>query len=204
MRRWAAPPSIVFIGHPALRRKAAPVLDVRSREVRRVIGRLIRGLDAHDGSGLAAPQIGEPHRILAVRDLFNRMQESEHLAPHFGDVHRARLLREPPVVAINPQITASSPEEEEEWEACLSLPGLNGLVRRARAVSVRYTTPDGAEVQHECTGWGARVFQHELDHLDGVLFVDRLARGAAGLVHDAELEHHLSDEPSGGPAGGWL
>lgn len=194
MRRPAAPPSVVFVGHPALRRRAAPVLDVRSREIRRVIGRLVLGLDAHDGSGLAAPQIGELHRIIAVRDLFNRLQDDGRLAPQLSDVHRARLLREPPVIAINPTITAFSAEQDEDWEACLSLPGLNGLVRRARSITVHYTCPDGTKAEHECTGWGARVFQHELDHLDGILFIDRLARGTAGLVHDAELEHHLSSE----------
>lgn len=202
LRRPAAPPSVVFVGHPALRRQAAPVIDVRSREIRRVIARLVLGLDAHDGSGLAAPQIGEPHRIIAVRDLFNRLQGDERVAPHLSDVHRARLLREPPVVAINPTITAFSAEQDEDWEACLSVPGLNGRVRRARSITVRYTSADGAEAEHECTGWGARVFQHELDHLDGVLFIDRLSHGVVGLVHDAELEHHLPSEAEGAEGGG--
>ncbi|KAG8466662.1 hypothetical protein KFE25_008041 [Diacronema lutheri] len=198
MRLALPPPPIVHVGHPALRQRAAPVLDLRGRETRRVIGQLVRALDAHDGSGLAAPQIGEPVRILAVRDLFNRLPSADALAPHLGDVQRARLLRISPVVAINPTITAASDDHDEDWEACLSLPGLWGLVRRPRAVSVRFTAPDGAETAHECVGWAARVFQHELDHLDGVLFIDRLVHGVAGLVHESELHHQLPSEEDGG------
>ncbi|KAJ1630159.1 peptide deformylase [Pavlovales sp. CCMP2436] len=197
--RFTAPPRIVLLGHPALRRVAAHVDDVRSPEVKRVVRLLLLGLDAQDGSGLAAPQIGESRRIIAIRDLFNRLEGKEVIAPHLGDAHRARLLGVLPVVAINPVITASSAEEEEDWEACLSLPALHGLVSRPKSISVRFTTVDGDEVEHTCTGWGARVFRHEMDHLDGTLFVDKLRGGAADLVHESEISHHLQDDESAEP-----
>lgn len=184
-------PVVRSIGNPALRQKAVHVADVYSQEIKRIMRQLVLGLDAHDGSGLAAPQIGELHRIIVVRDLFNRLADMKHVSSHLGDVHKARLARESPIVAVNPEVVSSSHESDEDWESCLSLPSLHGLVRRPRTVVVRYTTADGSTAEHECTGWGARVFQHELDHLDGVLFVDRLARGAADLVHESELEHHL-------------
>lgn len=186
-------PVVRLIGNPALRQKAAHVADVHGQEVKRVLRQLVLGLDAHDGSGLSAPQIGEPHRIIVIRDLFNRLADVRHAGSHLGDVHKARLAREPPIVAVNPEIVSSSDESDDDWESCLSLPGLHGLVRRPRTVGVRYTTAEGSIAEHECTGWGARVFQHELDHLDGVLFVDRLARGAADLVHESELEHHVEE-----------
>jgi peptide deformylase len=191
MQRRVVPPTILHVGNPALRQRAAPVVDARAPAIARITRQLVLGLDAFDGSGLAAPQIGELHRIIAIRDLFNRLEDKDHIAPHLGDVHKARLLREPPIVALNPTIVSASAIEEEDWESCLSLPLLHGRVRRARSIVVRYTTFDGAEAEHECTGWGARVFQHELDHLDGILFVDRLTAGAAGLVHETELEHHV-------------
>lgn len=184
-------PVVRSIGNPALRQKAAHVADVHSQDIQRVVRQLVLVLDAHDGSGLSAPQIGEPHRIIVVRDLFNRLEDMTAVSAHLGDVHKARLARVSPIVAVNPEIVSSSHESDEDWESCLSVPELHGLVRRPRTVVVRYTAADGSTAEHECTGWGARVFQHELDHLDGVLFVDRLSRGAAALVHASELEHHL-------------
>ena len=142
--------SVRKYGDPALRRRAAPVAAV-TPELRKVIADMVDTMYDEVGLGLAAPQIGVPLRLVVVAD-----EESRE----------ARAL-------INPVITEEGGEVTAE-EGCLSLPGIFAPVKRAEWVRLEAQDPDGKAVAITARGLRARVFQHEMDHLDGVLFIDRL------------------------------
>lgn len=137
---------IVLMGEEILRQKAKPV-KVVDASVRRLIDDLTETMHAADGLGLAAPQIGVGRRVFVARD---------------GD----RLY-----ALVNPQIVARR-GKEVGVEGCLSMPGLQGNVQRAKEVTIRGLDRAGREVQYEVSGLTARCFQHEFDHLNGVLYVD--------------------------------
>ena len=142
--------SVRKYGDPALRRRAAPVAAV-TPELRKVIADMVDTMYDELGLGLAAPQIGVPLRLVVVADEEGRA---------------ARAL-------INPVITEQGGEITAE-EGCLSLPGIFAPVKRAEWVRLEAQDPDGKAVALTARGLRARVFQHEMDHLDGVLFIDRL------------------------------
>lgn len=142
--------SILTIGHPLLRRRARPVEKVTGA-VRRLADDLLATMYAHDGVGLAANQVGVDLRVM-VAD-----------------------VGEGPVVLVNPEILGRT-GEEKGVEGCLSVPGLAGEVMRAQEVRVRALDLRGEVVWLEAAGLLARVIQHEVDHLDGILFVDRALR----------------------------
>lgn len=143
---------IRLLGDPVLRRAARPV-DTVDEDVRRLVEDLMDTMYAADGVGLAAPQIGVSRRVF-VYD-----------------------IRDPEIPAgalINPEIVEREGSVKEE-EGCLSIPGLTELVERAARVVVRGLDGDGNEVRVEAEGLLARCLQHERDHLDGILFLDRLS-----------------------------
>jgi peptide deformylase len=144
---------ILRYGDATLHERAEPVTDITG-EIDRLIDDMIETMYAAPGIGLAAPQIGVPLRIFVV-DL--------------------SVGRDPNglLVMINPQIAEADGMQLEE-EGCLSVPGFNATVVRPSRVVVRALDRQGAEQRHEGTGLLARAFQHEMDHLDGTLFVDRL------------------------------
>ncbi|MDD5424287.1 MAG: peptide deformylase [Candidatus Omnitrophica bacterium] len=136
---------------PVLKRKALPVKEVCDAD-RRLIDDMIETMKASDGVGLAATQVGVSRRIIT----FNPSPES----------WRADAL-------INPAIIKRRGSESKE-EGCLSLPGVNGPVRRSTYLVVEGLDIKGNPVCYEAKGFLARIFQHEIDHLDGILFIDRL------------------------------
>jgi len=142
---------IVLYPDPILRAEAAPVPEVND-EVRAVVERMMTLMAEADGVGLAAPQVGLSWRLFvtAARDA------------------------EPPRVFINPVITPLSTSGEMEEEGCLSLPGVRADVRRNQAVAITALDLDGREFTLHGTDMTARVWQHEFDHLDGVLIIDRM------------------------------
>ena len=143
---------IRLLGDPALREKARPVAEV-DEEVRRLIDDLIETMYDADGIGLAAPQVGVPLRVF---------------------VYDLRDPETPPGVLINPEIVERSGSTKEE-EGCLSIPGMSELVERSARVLVRGLDGEGNELLLETDGLLARCLQHECDHLDGMLFIDRLS-----------------------------
>lgn len=151
----AMPLPILIAPHPALRRKARPVGPADFEAVRDLIPRLLATMYAAPGIGLAAPQVGVGLR-LAVIDL----QPDD---------------RRDPLVLINPEIIAASAETETREEGCLSLPDQYAEVTRPRAVTVRFQGADGQGRTIAAEGLMARCLQHEIDHLDGVLFIDRIS-----------------------------
>ena len=142
-------------GDPMLRRKAAHVREV-TPELRRVIGDMIETMYDQAGIGLAAPQVGFPYCLLVMDD----------------GKRGARAL-------INPVITSRSGSVVDE-EGCLSLPGIFADVERSKSITVQATDEDGRPFDLEASGMQARVIQHEMDHLEGVLFIDLLSPVAAG------------------------
>jgi peptide deformylase len=113
-----------------------------------------------NGAGLAAPQIGASLKVVVVE-----VRKTDV----FPDRPTSPLLQ-----MINPVITKLAGETEDGWEGCFSVPGIMGLVPRSATVTVEYTTADGAHVSDTYSGYLARVIQHEIDHLEGIEFVDRM------------------------------
>jgi peptide deformylase len=147
--------SILIAPDPALRQKARPVGPRDLETVRDLVPRMLAAMYRAPGIGLAAPQVGVGLR-LAVIDL------------------QAEERREP-LVLINPEIVAASAETETREEGCLSLPEQYADVTRPRAVTVRFEGLDGVRRTIEAEGLMARCLQHEIDHLDGVLFIDHIS-----------------------------
>ncbi len=154
-------------GDPVLRQKAKKIPRVNNA-VRKILDEMLDIMRNNSGAGLAAPQIGISKR-LAVVD-----------------------VGEGPYFLVNPEIVARSADTDTIWEGCLSWPGYVGEVQRPQKVSIRALDRDGHEVWVEAEGFLARAFQHELDHLDGVLFVDR-----ASLVKEVTKEDEGEEEGEG-------
>jgi peptide deformylase len=151
---------IVTLPDPVLRRKARPVERFDPR-LQVLIDDMIETMRAAPGVGLAAPQVGVPERVIVVEYAEDEEQED---APK-------RLY-----VVVNPEIRQSSEEVEMGLEGCLSVPGLQGEVERHCALTIRGRSRRGQPLKLKVKGWTARIFQHEIDHLDGILFTDRAAR----------------------------
>jgi peptide deformylase len=132
---------------------------------------LLVTLEASGGVGIAAPQVFESLRLIVVASRPN---------PRYP---KAPLMA--PLVMANPELLWSSPEVEEGWEGCLSIPGLRGLVPRFGRVGLRYQGLDGRVSDLELEGFPARIFQHELDHLNGLFFTDRITNNRH-LVSESE------------------
>lgn len=163
--------TVVQVGDPVLRRRAAEVPNdaVTSPSTAELVDRLWQTLDAVPGVGLAAPQIGEPRRVVVVHDLpefIERYTEAQL-------VERERRAIEP-YVLINPVLHAVGYETRTHFEGCLSVEGYTAAVERFHEVDVEYLDLLGVQHHQRVNGWHARILQHEIDHLDGVLYVDRM------------------------------
>jgi len=153
---------VAHMGHPVLREKAKPVdrAAIATPSVRQLIDDLIDTMHAANGAGIAAPQIGELVRIATIEV-----------------THNPRYPYKPPIpltIVVNPVITPLDEELVEINEGCLSVPNMRGNVMRHVNIRVTYWDRDGTEHDEIKRGLTAGTFQHELDHLDGVLFLDRV------------------------------
>jgi len=153
---------IARMGHPVLRRKSDSVPDPTDPEVHRLVRDMIETLDDIGGAGLAAPQVHVPWRVVMFRVPAERTTGRE------GDMPAGLT------VLVNPEIERVGNETELGWEGCLSVPGLRGAVPRAVQIRYRGWTPDGDFVERTASGFHARVVQHECDHLDGILYPQRM------------------------------
>jgi len=165
---------IIQLGHPILRKKAKKVVKINSPFIRTLIDDLFITMNESNGVGIAAPQIAESYRLFIV-------------APH-SNLRYPEAPDIEPIVAINPKITEFSKEQEYDWEGCLSVPKIRGLVPRAQQITITYTTPQGIEKESIFSDFIARVFQHEYDHLQGVVFVDR----ATEIIDEKDLFQALA------------
>ena len=166
---------IARMGHPVLARKARPVEDPSAEPVRRLIGDMIETMRDAEGIGLAAPQVHQPLRLIVFLDAVAREEASGRA----------------PVVLINPTIEALDQQREPGWEGCLSIPGLRGVVPRHARIFYRGLDPEGRVVEREAEGLHARVVQHEVDHLEGVLYPMRMA-DLRQLAFESELKHFVA------------
>jgi peptide deformylase len=153
--------SVITIGAEVLRAKAQPVRDFDAA-LHNLLDDMLDTMVDGQGVGLAAPQVDVRQRVIIVR-----LPNDEYSAAHFGD--DAGVLYE----AVNPKIIRTSREMVDGVEGCLSIPGYVGTVSRHESVIVRAQNRSGDEIRIKAHGWLARVFQHEIDHLHGILFIDK-------------------------------
>jgi peptide deformylase len=166
---------VIRLGHPALRAVAEPVPEewFGGGRLHELGEDLIHTMLEEEGVGLAAPQVAEPLRLFA------------YWLP--GSDSAAELA---PTVLVNPEIRAIGEELVEGWEGCLSLPGLRGLVPRHDRIKLKARTVEGEPVSLTADGFHARVLQHEFDHLDGIVFLDRMG-SPRSLAFEPEWERYV-------------
>lgn len=165
------PCEITQLGATVLRQHAENVLQFDSPEIRQIIDDMQATLASSQGVGLAAPQISQLKRIIIVA---SRPTSRYPNAPLMN-----------PTVMINPVFEALSDQKEKDWEGCLSIPGIRALVPRYKAINVQYTDEQGNYVVQQLEDFVARVFQHEADHLDGMVYLDRI-ESSVDIISEGE------------------
>ncbi|MDA8429103.1 MAG: peptide deformylase [Geobacteraceae bacterium] len=151
---------IAQMGQPVLRAVAARIPDPREPVVQSLIEDMLVTVADANGVGIAAPQVFESLALFIV---------ASNLNPRYP---QAPVME--PIAMINPELLWTSDEMIKDWEGCLSIPGLRGLVPRHTRIGVRYLTRTGEVREEEFVDFPARIFQHEFDHVRGVLFIDRI------------------------------
>jgi len=153
---------VAHLGHPILRQVAEPVSPeaIGAPEIQKLIDDMFETMDDHDGAGLAAPQVHVSRRIVIYG-----VEEN----PRYPDAEAV-----PATALINPRITPLGEEQDEDWEGCLSVPEMRGRVPRHTKVKVEAYGRDGKPLRFSADGFHARVVQHECDHLDGKVYLDRM------------------------------
>jgi peptide deformylase len=166
---------IAKLGHPVLLARAQPASDLGDPELRRLVADMIETLADARGLGLAAPQVYRSLRVIVVLPLADRETPREI----------------EPLVLLDPELEPCSEAVEEDLEGCLSIPGLRGAVPRWREIAWRARDLDGRPIAGEASGLFARVLQHEVDHLDGILYPSRMRD--LRLLATLEESHHLHE-----------
>jgi len=181
---------IARMGHPVLRQVASPIEDPGAPEVRRLVADMLETMQDAEGAGLAAPQVHVPKRLV-IFSVSGERSEREAAANEEGSEEVEEEV--PLTVLINPVVEPLTEEMTVALEACLSVPDLAGLVPRYTAVRYRGLGLNGAEIVREATGFHARVVQHECDHLDGILYPQRM-RDLSTLTFTSELHAQVRAE----------
>lgn len=177
---------VANMGHPVLRRSADPVTaeDLRAEPVKRFIADLIDTMREYDGVGLAAPQVHESVRIIVIES---------HRNPRYPEA--------PPIplqVLVNPEVEPLTEETGGLWEGCLSIPGIKGWVERPAKIRVRALDASGAPLDFTADDFTAIVIQHETDHVNGILFLDRM-KDLTKLAFQSEYERYHAAKPEDEP-----
>tara|TARA_B100000768_G_C11265645_1_gene370944 strand:- start:1092 stop:1625 length:534 start_codon:yes stop_codon:yes gene_type:complete len=152
--------TILQLGHPHLRLTARNVENIKSDNIQNFIDDLLHYVSEVNGMGISAPQVDHSLRLFIMSSKPNTRY------PHAPSMQ--------PTVIINPEIISVAKKVEKDWEGCLSVPSIRALVPRHQSIIARYTTRNGEQVEATYYGFLARVFQHELDHLNGIVFIDRV------------------------------
>ena len=170
---------IVFLPEPVLRRKAKPVTKF-DKELQTLIDNMIETMRDAPGVGLAAPQINISQQLAVIEyaEGEDEEEEDENTPPKPKKLY----------VIINPEIVKASEEKVMGIEGCLSIPGLHGEVERHESIQVKALNRHGSPVKLKVDGWMARIFQHEIDHLNGVLFTDKAVRVWKPSADEDEIE----------------
>ena len=164
------------LGHPVLRQKAREVEDPAGPRVQALIADMLYTLADFGGQGLAAPQVHEPLRIIII---------ASHCSPFYPDAPAME-----PTVMLNPVLVRAHGSMVKGWEGCKSVPGIRALVPRWECADVRYQDPSGQWKELALPGFPARIFQHELDHLEGLCFLDRI-ESTGDIVMEQELAREM-------------
>ena len=170
---------IARMGHPILCRRAEDVADPAAPEIRTLADDMLQTMLDAPGTGLAAPQVHVPLRMVIFRVPLTAEE----------DIAGAEA---PLTVLINPILEPLGDEMVAAWEGCLSLPGLRGLVPRYAHLRYRGVDLVGAPIDRTVDGFHARVVQHECDHLDGILYPQRMA-DLTGLIFESEMRHLIAE-----------
>ena len=170
---------VARMGHPVLRAKARPLekAEIRGAVIQKLIDDMIDTMAEYHGVGLAAPQVHEGVRLFVAA--LDEGDEEEDPGP---------------IVVINPEISIVGSDVVEDWEGCLSIPDVRGRVPRARSIKVRAFDRTGARIELSAQDFPARVIQHETDHLDGVLFFDRMRSFETLTFLDEYSRYWLKDD----------
>ena len=173
---------VIRMGNPLLRKKSAPLTEeeIKSTELNILVQDMHDTMKGEDGIGLAAPQIGINKQIVIIE----LPEESER----YKDVEKTSLL-----TIINPKLTILDEEKQGYWEGCLSIPGLRGFVERPKKINVEFVDQKMEHHTLILEGFLATVFQHELDHLFGTLYIDRI-KDTKLLSYEEEFNHFISDK----------
>ncbi len=174
---------IARMGHPVLARVAEPVKDPTGPEIRRLVADMVETMIDANGAGLAAPQVHIPLRVIVFQAPEGRTDPGFSQAERYD--HTAPLT-----VLINPEMEVIDPAPEGGWEGCLSVPGLRGYVERPAHIRYRGVDPDGRPVGRIARGFHARVVQHEMDHLNGILYPQRM-KDMRQFIFESEVQHWL-------------
>jgi peptide deformylase len=150
---------VAQLGHPVIRQKAQPITNVLDIEIQELIDNLIATCKDFNGVGIAAPQVYESLRLFIV---WSNPSARYPKAPKMQ-----------PTAIINPKILNKSKETAKDWEGCLSIPGIRALVLRPAKIEVEYTNRKGKIEKKKYSNFVARIFQHEFDHLEGIVFLDK-------------------------------
>jgi len=169
---------IAKLGHPVLLKKTNEISNLNDIDLKKIIYDMSETMIDANGIGLAAPQVHLSHRLFIYRN------------PDIEEEEKIKVF-----VLINPKIENISNETEDDWEGCLSIPGMSGLVRRSKKIKYSAIDLKGEKVSGEVDGLHARVIQHEFDHLNGILYTSRLAdKRAFGYSEEIEKFWKKNDE----------
>ena len=169
---------IAKLGHPVLLKKTNEISNLNDIDLKKIIYDMSETMIDANGIGLAAPQVHLSHRLFIYRN---------------PDIEKEEKIKVS--VLINPKIENISNETEDDWEGCLSIPGMSGLVRRSKKIKYSAIDLKGEKVSGEVEGLHARVIQHEFDHLNGILYISRLAdKRAFGYSKEIEKFWKKNDE----------
>ena len=171
--------SIIQLGNPILRQKAEFVKQVKSDNIQKLIDDLLTTVSDANGVGIAAPQVAVGYRVFIVASRPNLRYPN------------APLME--PTAMINPKIVAHSDETVKDWEGCLSIPGIRGLVPRYQKIEVEYIDRKGNLVNQQLTDFVARIFQHEYDHFEGLVFLDRV-ESTFDIVTEQEYQNLMFEK----------
>lgn len=172
---------IIQLGNPLLRQPAQPITSLEEASVQQLIDDLLATVQVSNGVGIAAPQVGQSLCLLIVASRPNPRYPS---APEMA-----------PTALINPRMLTHSDERVKGWEGCLSVPGIRGLVPRYREVEIEYLDRYGKSQRVVWTNFIARIFQHEADHLEGKVFLDRV-ESTADLMTEQEYAARVLGQSS--------
>ncbi|MBD1905675.1 peptide deformylase [Funiculus sociatus GB2-A5] len=172
---------IAQLGNPILRQQAQNIENVRDERIQKLIDNLISTIAQANGVGIAAPQVAQSYRLFIVASRPN---------PRYPNAPEME-----PTAILNPRVIGHSEEVVKGWEGCLSIPGIRGLVPRYREIEVEYTSRNGKLQRREFTNFVARIFQHENDHLDGIVFLDRL-ESTRDIITEQEYQQQIVQQPS--------